>query len=242
VAAPNASLSAVDRALLAELEVLEQAAPRHYEWVVELIAPWLGRDVLEVGSGTGLVSKLVLPRCRRLLVSDYQPAIVERLRERFGHLPGVEARLLDLTRRPYDLGGARLDTILCLNVLEHLEEDEAILAALAAVLPAGGRLVLQVPNGPWLYGSLDRAYGHVRRYTPALLRRRLEAAGLRVAALRRFNALSIPGWILTGRVLRRERLDPRALRAYDRLVPLARALDPWTRFAGVALLACGEKR
>lgn len=238
---PDGARAEADGALF-DLEVLEVSAPRHYEWVVELIAPWLGPTVLEVGSGIGLVSRLLLPHCERLIVSDYLPTYVDRLRDRFGHLPQVEYRLLDLTRRPYALDDVRPDTIVCLNVLEHVEDDEAVLRSLGDLLPAGGRLVLQVPNLPSLYGSLDRSYGHLRRYTPVLLRRRLEAAGFRVAALRPFNLLSIPGWILTGRVLRRSQLDPRSLRIYDRLVPLARALDPLTRFTGISLLACGEKR
>ena len=231
-----------DRALIEDLEVLEDMAPRHYEWVVDLVAPWLGRSVLEVGSGIGLISKLLAPRCEHLILSDYQPAYVARLHARFAHLPHVEARLLDLTRRPYALDGAPIDTIVCLNVLEHLDEDVAILHGLGELLPPGGRLVLQVPNLPSLYGTLDESYGHLRRYTPSLLRERLESAGFAVAGLRRFNPLSIPGWFLTGRLLRRTRLDPGSLRIYDALVPLARALDPLTRFAGISLLACGERR
>ena len=235
------ALPALDRHLIGELETLEAGTARHYAWVADCIAPWLGRRVLEVGSGIGVMSKHLIPRCESLVLSDHHPGYLRILRDRFGDLPNLRYQLLDLTRRPYSVESGAIDTIVCLNVLEHLEEDEAILRALADLLPSGGRLLLQVPNHPRLFGTLDAAYGHVRRYAPSGLRRALEGAGFSPIALRRMNALSIPGWWLSGKVLRRRSLDPRMLRLYDSLVPLARAFDSVSRVVGISLLVCAER-
>jgi SAM-dependent methyltransferase len=234
--------SELDRHLVAELDKLETSTGRHYAWVADRITPWLGRNVLEVGSGIGVISKFLIPRCETLTLTDYHPTYLRLLEERFGDVPNLRYQILDLNQRPYRIEQADIDTIVCLNVVEHLDRDDEILAALADVLPRGGRLVLQVPRHPALFGTLDQAYGHLRRYTAATLRRRLQEAGFRIVSLRGFNALSTPGWWLSGKLLRRRDIDPRMLRMHDALVPVARAVDRVLPFAGVSLLACAEKR
>jgi len=242
VPAQLAEASAVDHVLLDELEKLDVESVRHGQWLASVIGPWLGRSVLEVGSGIGVLSKLLLPRCERLVLSDHLPIYLERLRDRFGDLPSLRYQLLDLTRRPYRIDGEPVDTIVCLNVLEHLPDDDAVLSGLAELLPPGGRLILQVPRHPALFGSLDEAYGHLRRYRTRELRAQLERAGFRVHELRSFNALSIPGWFLSGRVLRRSGLDPQWLRYHEAAIPLARLLDAVTLHRiGISLIACAER-
>ncbi len=183
--ASSADVAPQDRVLIDELHTLEGSVDRHYRWVADMIAPWLGRSVLEVGSGIGVISRHLLPRCQKLVLSDHKDIYLQLLRERFGDVPTVDFRLLDLNEPPYELAGIQVDTVVCLNVLEHLPDGDGVLRAFSDLLPSGGRLVLQVPNHPWLRGSLDDSYGHLRRYTANDLRRSLEAAGFHLAALRR---------------------------------------------------------
>lgn len=230
-----------DAVLIDELAVLEAASPRHYQWVFDVIAPHLGKSVLEVGSGIGTMSKFMLPRCRSLVLSDHKPIYLDKLRDRFGAMAHIDYRLVDLNDLPYDLHGYVPDTIVCLNVLEHIDQHESVLRAFADLLPTGGRLILQVPNYPRLFGSLDKSYGHFRRYSRAGLREVLERAGFRVTLLRQFNPFSIPGWVLTNNVAKARRLNVGSLRLYNSLVPALRAVDIFSRFAGLALIACAEK-
>jgi hypothetical protein len=97
-----------------------------------------------------------------------------------------------------------------------------------------------VPALPGLYGSLDRALGHVRRYTSRELRTKFDRGGLRMRHLEYFNLAGLPGWWLTGRVLRREMIPAASLRLFDMLVPLFRLerLLPWR--LGQSLIAIGE--
>jgi SAM-dependent methyltransferase len=240
--AVDPSIEPVDRVLMDELGALEEATPSHYEWVSEIIRPYLGRSILEVGSGTGVISKFLVPGCDSLVLSDHDPAYLSTLRERFGDLPHVRFQILDLDDRPYRCEGPQPDTVVCLNVLEHIDDDEAVLRGFADLLPGGGRVILQVPNHPRLFGSLDEAYGHRRRYSPRVLRELLDRTGFDVVKLRRFNPASIPGWILSNNVVRSTRLNPRTLAAYERLVPLLRKLDFVSGVAGLSLIACARKR
>jgi SAM-dependent methyltransferase len=229
-----------DQVLIDELLKLDGAMGRNYAWAYELIAPWLGRSLIEVGSGVGVVSRFLVERGDPIILSDHHPAYLEHLRARFAARPNVAFQLLDLTRHPYETVRP-IDTIVCLNVLEHLEDDAAVLAGFRELLPPGGRLVLQVPNYPALYGSLDEAYGHFRRYSRQAINDRLVAAGFDIVALRYFNPLAIPGWVVSAKILRSRTLSIGAARLFNAVVPIVRRLDFLARFGGLALLVCAER-
>jgi len=209
-------------------------------WMYDRLAAWIGRRVLEVGSGIGNMSQFLAER-ERVVLTDRDARYREALRARFAHRANVAVRELSLPDAPPDLVAERFDTIVCLNVLEHIEDDRGALAAMHRLLAPGGRLVLLVPALPFLYGSLDRALGHRRRYTRALLRQRYAAAGLAMRRLEYFNLAGVPGWWLVARVLRREVIPQSSLGLYDRLVPLFRLerLLPWR--IGQSLIAIGER-
>ncbi len=238
----SAEPSATDRLLIEELFALEEAMGRNYAWVYEIIAPHLGHSLLEVGSGVGVLSRYLVERGTPVILSDHHPAYLAHLRSRFGGRPNVTIQILDLNAEEYDVGASPVDTIVCLNVLEHLADDESVLSRLAGLLSPGGRLVLQVPNYPALFGSLDEAYGHHRRYTRTTIAEKLTGAGFTVLAMRNFNPLAIPGWIFSAKLLRVRRLNVRWVRLFNSLVPLARRLDFLSRLGGLALIACAERQ
>ena len=222
------------------LERLAAAAPRYNRWLIERVLPWVGRRVLEIGAGVGTMSSFLIGR-ERVVLSDTNPGYLERLRARFAGLPQVSVMSLRLPAMNGDLVRERLDSIICLNVLEHVRDDELSLATMFQLLRPGGRLVLLVPSLPAIYGTLDRALGHFRRYTPAELRRKYTAAGFLMRHLEYFNLAGIPGWWFTGRVLKRELIPTGSLRWYDALVPLFR-LERWLPWrVGQSLIAVGER-
>ena len=215
------------------------AAPRYNRWMFARLRPWVGDSVLEIGSGIGNLSTFLLDR-RRVVLTDTEPAYLERLRTRFGGHANVEVTRLYLPTVDGALAARRFDTVICLNVLEHVADDRSSLAAMARLLAPGGRLVLLVPALAWLYGRLDVALGHHRRYTRRGLIERLRDAGLRMRHVEYFNLAGLPGWWLAGRVLRRRLIPAGSLRLYDALVPLFRLerLLPWR--VGQSLIAIGE--
>lgn len=215
------------------------AAPRYNRWMYERLRPWVGRRVLEIGAGIGNMSAFLIDR-DRVVLTDTEPYYLDRLRARYAGLAHVTVAELRLPAADARLAAERLDTVVCLNVLEHIEDDRASLVAMRDLLVPRGRLILLVPSLRALYGSLDEALGHFRRYVPQELANKLAQAGFRVRHLEYFNLAGVPGWWFTGRVLRRRLIPQGALRWYDALVPLFRLerFLPWR--IGQSLIAIGE--
>jgi len=204
---------------------------------------WVGRRVLEIGSGIGNLSAFLAERggdCERLVLTDTREEYLDRLRTRFAKLPNVAVARLYLPTELGALAGQHFDTIICLNVLEHVDDDTASLQAIRRMLAPAGRLILLVPALPALYGTIDTALGHYRRYKRAPLTSLLEATGFKVAHVEYFNLAGVPGWWFAGRVLRRQTIPAASLKLYDALVPLFRLerLLPWR--VGQSLIAIGE--
>ncbi len=229
---------AADRVGAATLERIATAS-RYNRWMFDRLRPWVGRRVLEIGAGIGNMSAFLVDR-ERVVLTDSEPYYLGRLRERFAARPQVTVAELRLPAVAPRLGTERFDTIICLNVLEHIADDAAALGALPKLLEPGGRLVLLVPSLAALYGTLDQALGHFRRYAPDELCRKLAAAGFRLRHLEYFNLAGVLGWWLTSRVLRRRLIPAGALRCYEALVPLFRLerLLPWR--VGQSLIAIAE--
>jgi SAM-dependent methyltransferase len=200
---------------------LMSAAHRYFEWQARLILPELGSRVLEVGCGTGNFTQHLLDR-EAVIAVDIEPACIERLRMRFPGRANLTAAVESPERESFaTLARYRPECCVCLNVLEHVEDDALALRAMASVLPRGGAIVLLVPAFPALYGSIDRNLGHYRRYTRASLRRIAAAANLNVMKMRYMNAIGFWGWWINGRILRRERQSAAQIAVFDRwIVPL----------------------
>jgi len=201
---------------------------------------WVGRRVLEIGSGIGNLSAFLADAdCERLVLTDTREEYLDRLRTRFAKHPNVAVARLYLPAELGTLAGQHFDTIICLNVLEHVDDDTASLRAIRRMLAPAGRLLLLVPALPALYGTIDTALGHHRRYKRAALTSLMEATGFKVAHLEYFNLAGVPGWWFAGRVLRRQTIPAASLKLYDALVPLFRLerLFPWR--VGQSLIAIG---
>ncbi len=193
---------------------------RRYER--DTIAPHVGSSMLEIGSGLGTFSAQFLPRLARLVVSDSDPYCVEQLSKRYEADPNVQVLELVL---PADIPLSEpVDTVVTMNVLEHIVDDVAALRCLARATKPGGRIVIWVPGYPQLYGDFDRKVGHVRRYTPKTMEAAVTAAGLSIDVLRPINMLGGIAWWFAVRRARVSYPNPRVVRAYDRLVV------PTTRF------------
>ncbi len=215
------------------------AAPNYNRWMFDRLRPWIGQRVLEVGSGIGNLSAFLQDR-DRVVLTDTEPWYLDRLRERFRGRANIDVQRLYLPVMDGALAAERFDTVICLNVLEHVEDDRESLAVMRRLLAPGGRLVLLVPALRALYGTLDRALGHHRRYRRGELIAKLRESGLAPRHIEYFNLAGIPGWWLTGRVLRRSLIPTASLRWYDALVPLFRLerLLPWR--IGQSLIGIGE--
>ncbi len=197
------------------------ASVSHYNrWIYESLAPFAGRRVLEVGCGIGNMTQYFLDS-ELLLALDPLPASVQAVQARYQAYPHVQTLLGDITDAQLmtSLLARHLDTILCINVLEHIADDTCALQHMAHILQPGGHLLLMVPAGPKLYGALDEALGHHRRYTRAGLAAQVQAAGLNIVQLHYMNLAGILGWWWNSRVRQRHLLPASQLRWFNHLTP-----------------------
>jgi len=217
--------------------------PRFNRWMADTIRPWVGARVLEIGAGMGNLSRHLAPRRQLYIATDIDSEHLARLRVRFQLRPNVKLMRCDLSA-PADfvpLAG-QADTVICLNVLEHIEDDAAGLANIASALVPGGVAIVLVPQDQGLYGTLDRELGHYRRYSETGLRAKMEAAGLAVEQVLHFNRITRPGWWFTGRVLKRRSSSRILLWFFDRLVWLWRRIDRTLPWPGVSVIGIARKR
>jgi 2-polyprenyl-3-methyl-5-hydroxy-6-metoxy-1,4-benzoquinol methylase len=150
------------------------------KWIFDRIKPYLGERIMEIGSGIGNISRFCIREKRTLVVSDVNDKYLGYLREFFGGNPSVTVVKYDITRPLFtdaNPAPSGIDTVICVNVLEHIEDDSLALANMRDLLTPGGRLILLVPAMKALYGSLDIKLGHYRRYEKDELVNKLRATG-----------------------------------------------------------------
>ncbi|MCL4794640.1 MAG: glycosyltransferase [Bryobacteraceae bacterium] len=223
------------------LDILSRA-PRFNVWMAETVRPFLGRRVLEIGAGIGNLSRHLAPRRERYLATDIDEEHLARLRARFSHRPQVEVRRCDLARpADFDEIEGSVDAVVCLNVLEHVEDDRLALSNIYRALAPGGRAVVLVPEGMSVYGTLDEALGHCRRYEESDLRAKLAEARLEVETVLHFNRPTRPGWYVNGRILKRRTFSRFQIWVFDRLVWLWRRMDRWLPWKPTSLIAVARK-
>jgi SAM-dependent methyltransferase len=211
-----------------------EEADGYFAWIYETLAPHMKGRVLEVGSGYGVFSDVLARRHGTLTATDYDPRSVEVLERKFAASPDVHVRLLDVLDAASVEKLAReepVDTVVSLNVIEHLEDDVLALRHMARLVRPGGAVLVFVPALESLYGSLDRLAGHHRRYDKELLGERLRRAGLRPRELHYVNMLGAIGWFVNGQVMPQMSLDNPSVNGQARL---------YSRF-GVGLAAAIER-
>ena len=214
---------------------------RYNRWLWHKMAPYVGGHVLEVGSGIGNMTRY-LSACDRIVATDINPAYVEALRGAFDNDPRVRVCRFDLgAEQVAPEVGNGFDTVLCLNVLEHVEHDVAALRRLHDVLTPEGRIVLVVPSLRSLFGEIDRAIGHHRRYERGELIEKLTAAGFQVEHVSSFNSIGALGWYVNARLLRRRTVPGFQARVNDLLVPMLRLEEHLHCSVGLSLLAIARR-
>ena len=212
-------------------------------WLVSRFDGAVGRRVLEIGAGFGNITRHL--RGRELLVaSDLDPVALEHLKGTFRDDPSVRIASyrfpLDPAERD-EIRRLRIDSVVCLNVLEHIEDDRRTLADMYEVLEPGGRLVLLVPAFQSLFGTLDVHLRHFRRYEKAELESKIREAGFAIEDLRFVNRPGIFGWWLNGKLLRRRVLPRSQLLAFKLMMPMLEREKENPPTAGLSLIARARK-
>lgn len=224
-----------------DLEAM-QFARRYHRWIIDEVRPYFGKQIAEVGAGCGNLTEFLLEEPIDSITAFEPSSNMFRLLEERHQAEERVTPINDFFSR--DAGGiARdYDSVVYINVMEHIEDDGAEIRRAYDALKPNGHLVIYVPALAWLYSEFDRSIGHFRRYHKRDLVNAVSGAGFEVVQAKYFDSLGIIPWYVSAVLLRRS-INSNSVALYDRLaVPVMsrveRYLPPWI---GKNLLVVGRK-
>ena len=220
-------------AICESLETLSQAGP-YYQWLTSRVGPYIKGKALEIGAGIGNFARWARAFSSDYHVSDNDPRLVRELSQEFSH-----AVCWDLFT-PYP-GNETFDTIVILNVVEHLEDDQEALRRIHSRLNPGGHLILMVPAMNFLYGSLDQSFGHYRRYTKKSISKVIQQADFHLIKTEYLNVVGMAGWFVYGKLLKARKLPQQLCSRFHLMLPLLKLERPVAYFMGLSVLAIARK-
>lgn len=214
------------------LEVVAKA-DRFNRWMYQQFRQHLKGDVLEIGSGIGNISKLVIEDGHKITLSDYNEAYCTHLKENFSANKNVKEILqIDLLLPDFEnrffIYKEKFDSIFLLNVIEHISDDVAALKNCRFLLKPGGNLVVLAPANAWLYCTFDKQLGHYRRYSLQAMKELLTNEKFSILSAGYFNLAGIAGWLLFGKIFQRKMLGSGEMSAFNSIVPIAKLADKIT--------------
>jgi len=224
-----------------ETLLIIETVRRYNNWIYERIRPFLGERILEVKAGIGNITRRLLDR-ELVIAADASDEHLNTLRKRLVESDRLKIVVFDLNKS--DAGrfrGEKLNTVLCVNALEHIENDARALSCCYEILEPGGLLIVLAPSCKILYSTMDAGLDHCRRYSRSELVRKIEDAGFSIEFVRFFNFLGAVGWFVNGKILRRKMLPKNQMKLFDLLVPLLKLEDHMRIPCGLSLLAVAKK-
>ncbi len=228
--------------IIQDLEIMADAV-NYRHWIYSRISRYIGQRIIELGAGIGNFTERFLDRELVVAVDNHAPCI-ERLRKRFLNHGNVVTEKVDISSREIlSLSRYKPDTIICINVLEHVKNDSRALSHMFHVLTKAGNIILFVPAFQFLYGDIDRIVGHHRRYSKSELKEKLIKAGFKLKDIFYMNSIGTIGWFLNNKIFKRKEESPSQVIFYDRfIVPWLKHLENHiTLPLGLSLIAIGEK-
>jgi glycosyltransferase involved in cell wall biosynthesis/phospholipid N-methyltransferase len=223
-------------------EILDRMnrAPRFNKWMADVIRPYVGDRVLEIGAGIGNISVHMMPRSI-YWATDVQQHYLDYLFNLCSTRPYMHVAYTDAEKAETFPIGQRFDSVICLNVVEHIPKDVTALGNIYDVLEPGGRAIILVPCGPKLYGSLDEVLGHCRRYTEEQLADVARQTGFHVEQILKFNRTGAVAWWLNCRILKRRTFGLGQIRMLNILTPLFRLVDAWLPLPPLSIIGILRK-
>lgn len=223
-------------------------ADRFNRWMYDQIKPHLKGEILEIGSGIGNISKLVIESNHFITLSDYSKEYCAVLKENFSSNKNVRNIIqIDLLHPDFEKKfyayKEKFDCVFLLNVIEHIEDDKLSIKNCRYLLKPGGHLILLAPAYSWLFGTFDKQLGHFRRYTIKTMSDLLQTQNFQISSGSYFNITGIAGWFLFGKIFRRRMLGKGEMTAFNSIVPFAKLTDKiLAKKAGLSIILTGIKQ
>ncbi len=197
-------------------------APQYNKWILKKFAKYLKGDILEIGSGIGNFTKLLV-KYGDVWASDVSKNYLSKIKEEIPEVKGVG--VADIEQGKYFFKQQKFDVIVCLNVVEHIKNDDKAFLNLQKLLKPKGVLVLIVPSGMKLYGKIDQAIGHFRRYDKNKLQKQLNKVGFKILKARLLNFIGGLGWFVSGRVFKQTTVKKSNVKIFNAISPFFLLLE-----------------
>jgi len=211
-------------------------------WVYNKIKPYLNTCILEIGAGIGTVSQYLFSEKRRIILMDINEENVKYLKNRFIGNPYVKVIQGDVCNLNDRLKTDKIDTVVCINVLEHIEKDIDALRDINNTLVKDGRLLVILPAHKSLFGKLDRELSHYRRYSKEELCTKLQDAGFIIEKIEYMNFSAAIGWFINYKIFQRKHMPVLGILAYDKFIPLIAKIEKYLKLPfGLSLFAVARK-
>lgn len=221
------------------------SSDRYNTWIYNSFKEHLNGTVLDIGSGLGdIVKQYSGNNIDKVILSDYSEEMIDNLNKNFSDKENFSTVQMDIQGDDFynTLAASSIDTITCINVLEHLKYDLASLINMHRLLKKDGKLIILVPAFQWLYGSLDTLVDHHRRYSKRSLRSVLHQSRFKVDEFKFMNFFGIITWFISGKVLKHKEFDKDACKKLDKLVPyLEKFESTFKPLIGQSLIAICSK-
>ena len=208
-----------------DLEILADL-PNYYGWIIEQFSPYLKGRTMEIGTGIGTISKLIFNYTEELVLVEPFSHLTKYIPRSISNSPSVSIYNETLEQRLPQMVDQSCDTIVMVNVLEHIEDDGAAIEALHRVLKPGGYLLLFVPALQFLFSELDSKHGHFRRYHLAPLAYKLNKHGFKIHDKKYFDLFGVFPWWLINTLAKKKDFNPAMATLYDRFfIPITKYIE-----------------
>lgn len=208
-------------------------------WTLDKFTDCLYGDILEVGCGIGNFTKDLI-KYGKVWAVDINKEYLNVIKKEQGSK--VQVGLGDIEKGKYFFGDQKFDSIVCLNVLEHIKDDEAALDNLFKLLKPGGKLVLLIPAHQFLYGAIDRAIDHYRRYDKSKICKRLKKIGFKIEIAKKLNFLGALGWFVAGKILKQTIVEKGNIKIFNLVAPIFLRMENFIEPPiGISILLIAQK-
>jgi len=220
----------------------------YYEWTLSFLQNNLGKRVWDAGAGIGILANIIRKKCDFLLLTEFGDENLILLKKQFSDEKKILVEFCDLQNHENtDFSDLQIETILNMDVIEHLEDELKALRFFYKTLSPGGRLLIKVPAHPFLFCGIDEASLHYRRYTKKMLRKCLEEAGFKIEKIKYMNFIGGFMYFIKGKILRKKvnfsrTMNKGSLSAMNKIIPVFMFLEKiFPVFFGLSVIAVAKK-
>ncbi len=219
------------------LESMSQAG-FYNRWTLNKFKKFLKGDILEVGCGIGNFTK-TLSQYGRVTAIDIDDYLIKEAKKN-GDVK-IQTGYGDIEKRKYFFNNKKFDTIVCVNVLEHINDDVIALRNINKLLKKNGTLILLVPIYTFLFGEIDRTVHHYRRYNPKFISKKMELLGYRIISSRKLNFVGAIGWFISGKIFKNKQVTENKIKLFNLISPLLYLENLIEPIIGTSILIIAKK-